>query len=349
MNVVGQAPTTVITATGSYRVVADAVLRAEALAVVELTDPWTGGAPEQLRATSLTPLTTAHVTAGHLVVTGRASRAFPHLDTVSATLAVRLDRPARRPQLVEIEIPAASPLPWRTAVDLDANPLTITGRVREADFPHAPIPAAEVAVTGLPGLGLVAVRTPLGHAHTAGTAVQIRALTDNGGTTVADVAAAGSDRLHLTSAAGIGPATVLVLGATERVEHARVLTTLPGDVVVLRSPLVRSRGATEPVRRCTLGATGASTILARATQPGDGVVLTAAALIGDVLEIVDGGSTELRSLDLVADTGGGWRLDGVRGVPQIALTVSAPGFQTSGPVVHPLDGRAAVLDVELAT
>ena len=334
-----QPATTLVTATGSYRVVPDAVLRAQALAVVALDRA------DGVRATSLTPLTSAHITSGHLVLTGRADRALPHLATAPVTLTVRLDRPGRPRQLLEITIPAGSPLPWRTSALLDADPLTLTGRVREAAFPHPPIPQALVTVTGAAGIELLALRTPLTQPHSLGTTVQLRTLAGGATTTTDGAAPAGTDRLRLTSTAGIGPASVLAVGEPERVEHVRALTTEPGDVVVLRTPLARSLADGAPVRRHTLGAIGATTTLARPGQPADGGLVTLAALTGDVVEIVDGDRTELRALGALTATDGGWRLDGIPAVPAISLLVSAPGFTDSGPVVHPLEGGP--LDVEL--
>lgn len=334
-----QPATTVVNATGSYRVVTDTVIRAEALAIVALDRP------DGVRATSLTPLTSAHLTAGHLVVTGRADRALPHLATLNATLTIRLDRPGRPRQLLGIAIPAGSPLPWRTTALVDAAPLTLTGRVREAAFPHNPIPQASVTITGANGVELVALRTPLTRPHPLGTTVQLRALSGGAATTTDGAATVGTDRVRLTSTAGIGPATVLALGEPEHLEHARVLTTEPGDVVVLRTPLARSLPDGAPVHRHTLGAVGAASTLARPSHPADGGLVTLAGLAGDVVEIVDGDSTELRALGALTATDGGWRLDGVPAVPAISLTVSAPGFTDSGPVVHPLE--AGPLDVEL--
>jgi hypothetical protein len=79
------------------------------------------------------------------------------------------------------------------------------------------------------------------------------------------------------------------------------------------------------------------------------VVLTAAASTADVLEVSDGARTELRSTGLLSDTAGSWRLDGVRGLPSLTLTVSAAGLTAVGPAVHPLSGASDpnVLDVDL--
>ncbi|QQZ18457.1 hypothetical protein GO592_40480 (plasmid) [Rhodococcus sp. 21391] len=331
-------------------VIAGDRLTTQALVVVPIVDEWTGSAPESVRARSLSPGAFAHVADGQLVVTGRPARALPSLDTTARTLEVVLDRPGRAPQRVELVVPAGSALPWRgPAVPLAATAVAVAGRVREKDHPHSPVADATVEVRGVAPRRLVALRAPLALAHDAGVTVGGRALTETG-TTTASATPAGSDRVVVASPTGIGGGTVLAFGERRREEHVTVQGLEPGNVVVLRLPLVRSVPDGAPVRRHTTGALTGATSLVRAALPGDGLLVTVANSNAPVVEVSDGGRTELRSTNLRTDGDGGWRLDGARGISRIELTVNATGLATYGPVNHPLLGTSDpnVLDVEMS-
>ena len=340
---------TVVTPTGVYLTVEGDRLRTQALVVLPLVDEWTGAAPEQVRATSRAPWVDAHVTDGFLVLTGVPDRAMPHLATAAQTLVVRIERPGRGRYDVELVVPLGSALPWRGPdLALDSTRVAVAGRVREEDFPHPAVPNATLDVQGVGSQRLVALRTPLAFAHDPGITVRRRNLTQTG-TATAAAATAGGMRVVVTPTTGIGSGTVLAIGLPEREEHVAATGLEPGNVVVLKVPLVRTVVDGAPVRRFTAGGVSGATTLTRAARPGDGVVVTAAASTADVLEVNDGARTELRSTGLRSDAAGGWRLDGVRGISRISLTVSAAGLTTVGPVVHPLSGTSDpnVLDIDL--
>lgn len=342
---------TVVNATGSYLTVPGDALQTQALAVAPLVDQWTGAAPEVVRAKSTSPGAFAHVTDGTLVITGVPGRALPSLATTARTLAVVLERPGRVPQTVDIDVPAASVLPVRpAAVLLTATVVAVAGRVREEDHPHPPVPGATVEVRGVAPQRIVALRAPLALDHDAGVTVGGRALTQTGTTTTSAASPAGSTRVVLTTTTGIGGGTVLALGEQRREEHVTVQGLEPGNVVVLRVPLERTLRDGAPVRRHTVGALTGATSLVRAAEAGDGVLVTAANSNAAVVEVSDGARTELRSTRLRTDPDGGWRLDGIRGIPRVELTVTAAGLTTYGPVVHRLDGMSDpnVVDVEMS-
>ncbi len=342
---------TVVNATGSYLTMPGDVLQTQALVVAPLVDQWTGAAPEVVRARSTSPGAFAHVTDGTLVVTGVPERALPSLATTARTLGVVLERPGRAPQSVEIDAPAGSLLPLRPpAVLLTAAVVAVAGRVREEDHPHPPVPGATVEVRGVAPQRIVTLRAPLALDHDAGMTVGGRALTQTGTTTTAAASPAGSTRVVLTTTTGIGGGTVLALGEQQREEHVTVQGLEPGNVVVLRVPLARTVADGAPVRRHTAGALTGATTLVRAVERGDGLLVTAANSNAAVVEVSDGTRTELRSAHLRTDPDGGWRLDGVRGIPRIELTVSAAGLTTYGPVAHRLDGTSDpnVIDVEMS-
>ncbi|GGL14723.1 hypothetical protein GCM10011588_31570 [Nocardia jinanensis] len=340
---------TVVTPTGTYRTVEGERLRTEALVVIALLDEWTGAAPEQVRALSRTPCVRAHVTDGYLVLTGVPARAMPGLATADRTVTVRIERRGHRNQDVDLVVPSGSDLPWfGPALALDSAVVAVAGRVREADHPNAPVPGAALEFRGAAGGQLVALRAPLAFAHEAGIAVSGCALTPIG-TATAGPAASGSIRVVVTPSADIGGGTVLALGPPEREEHVIAARVEPGNTVVLRIPLARTVIDGTPVRLFGAGGLSAPTMLARAVHPGDGVIVSAAASTAGVIEVSDGARTELRATGLRSDTDGRWRLDGVRGIPRVTLTVSAPGLTTVGPVVHLLSAAADpnVIDIDL--
>jgi hypothetical protein len=338
-----------VTPSGTYTTVEGDRLRSQALVIAPLVDEWTGAAPSQVGAESRSPWVRAHVTDGHVVLTGLQERAMPHLATAPQTVRVSIQPSGRSRFEVELVVPMGAVLPWRApAIALESSAVAVVGKVRERDFPHAAVAGATVDIGGAGGRQLVALRAPLALGHDAGVTVGRRALAQVSAA-VSAAASAGATRLLITPTTGIVPGTVLALGTVEREEHVTVLGVEPGGVVVLRVPLVRTLDEGAPVRRFSTGGLSSPTTLARTVRPGDGVVLTAAASTADVLEVSDGARTELRSTGLLSDTAGSWRLDGVRGLPSLTLTVSAAGLTAVGPAVHPLSGTSDpnVLDVDL--
>lgn len=322
---------TVINVDGTYTVHPGETWRTLALVLVPLRDEWTASLPSGITARALSPNTHAHVTGGHLVITGLPGRALPDLASGPAVLAAELRRPGRPPQRVAITVPQASTLPYRApAVSVASTSITLVGRVSAAGFPYAPVVGASVAIAG--GVApLLAIPVPLALGHPAGITVRERALSSGPGTTLLAAVRGGDGVLQVASVAGLAAGSVLAVGP-----DLVVVDAVAGQFVMLRTPASLSAPAGAAVTAFTAGVTGASTTLTRDALPGDGVLPVGATLGGPAVEILDGAATEYRRTAVTTGADGRWRVPGVRGIPDIALTTSAPGFITDGPRLYPL-------------
>lgn len=324
---------TVVTTAGTFRVVPAGVWRTDALAVVPLLDEWTQAAPTVVLARSLTAQVFAHVTAGTLVLAGRPERALPHLATADAFVAVALTRPGYPEQRATVRIPLGSTLPYTAPpLPVASRTIALVGRVSAADFPHGPLIGAAVRFDGTPARPLAATTVPVALRHDEGVTVQLRTVTNGATTTLAAPATAGDATLALASTSAMPTGRVLLLATGEHV----VVAATTGNLALLRAPLKTSPATGTPVTRLTLAAAGPTSTLAREALPGDGVLPLAATLPTGVLEIVDGPATEYRATGHVTDADGRWRLSGVRGITEIAITTAAAGFVTDGPTTVPL-------------
>jgi hypothetical protein len=345
-----------ITATGTYDVVNGDRLRSQALVLVPLLDPAlpVGFGNRQIIALAADPHVRAHVTNDTLVLTGRPELALPHLATLPVTLIATLLIAGAPRQQVQIVVPMASALPYTaSAAALNATMFAVTGRVSQAAYPHAGLAGASVAISG-PATGgrLIGLRCPLAWTHGQGVTVRANALTTLTNTTLDAPAAAGDQAVTVASTASITPGRIIGLGPADTIEHVLVDSIDPGTrMVFLSASLVRSRPSGGNVSVAGPGATSSSTTLGRPSSPGDAVLVTSAALVAPVLEIVDptAGRVEYRARGLIADPGGYWRLDGVRGIGALELTVAATAYLTNGPTTYALDSwrDPNVIDVEL--
>lgn len=338
----------------AFTVIAGDTFRSQALAVIELLDPTVPGGPgtAALVVTATDPHVRAHLVEGTLVLTGRPELAVPNLATTAAALHATVQRAGRPAQVVTVDVPAASALPFRAPpVRLDVAPIAVLGSVTAGAFPHAPIAGAAIAVAGtVPDGRVVAVRTAWVLPHPAGAVVRDVVLTTAAGTTTAAAVTGGASTLDLAAAAGVVAGSVLALGPVETAEHV-VVDTMTGTRVTLRTPTARTWPVGTTVSRVTVAA-GAATALSRDVRPGDGLLVTVGPTVAAAVEIADANPdrVEYRVTGALADADGRWRLAGVRGIPSLTLTVSAAGFVTTGPSDRRLDaGRDPnVLDTVLA-
>lgn len=314
---------------GPYRLVPGDPWRTQALALLPLIDEWTLEAPSPpTTARSLTPAVGAHVTRGTLVFTGLPERACPDIALSPVTFSARLTRPGRPDESIAVTIPAGAQLPHRAPPAAVASvTIAVTGRVTAAAFPHGPVPGANLTFTG----DVIALSVPLSAHHPAAAAVRGRTLVAGAGTTLASAATGGTSTLEPVSTAGVAPGDVLLTASGEF-----VVVDGASAVLTLRAPLHASVPAGSGLTRMTPTGIGATTTLARAAIPGDGLLPTTGPLTSPVVEIVDGARTEYRATGLIADPDGRWRLSGVRGAPDLRITTSAAGFITDGPRTHPL-------------
>jgi hypothetical protein len=346
----------VVTATGQYDVVDGDRLRIQALVLMPVFDPTlpAGLGNRLVVAQPNDPHVGAHITDGIVVLTGRPELALPHLTTADELLHITLRTAGLPAQDVQVTVPMGSVLPYNApAVALAVPPVAVSGRVSQAVFPHAGIADAMVTVSGAAPAGqLLALRCPLGLAHAAGTVVRVNTLATMASTTLVEPVAVGDQSVTVASTASITAGTVLGLGPVGTCEHIVVGSVdTVSRIVFLRAPVVRSRPPGAAVSVSSAGAPSSPTTLGAASLARDGVIVTAAAVSAQVVEVADAipEHTEYRLVGVPADTDGYWRADGVRAIAALQLTVVAAGFTTSGPTTYPLDyGRDPnVIDVEL--
>lgn len=322
----------VTNATGSYRVALSQELwRTSALVVAPLLDEWTQDAPSGVTARAVTARTFAHVTGSTLVVTGLPEQALQTLATAPAEVVVELRRGGRPAQRVVVTVPMGSTLPYQAPViAVASSTIRVAGRVTARAFPHGPISGAALSIAGVV-TPLITLSVPLAIPHRETTTVRLRSLAAGAGTTLTAPIAGGMSAIPVLSTAGIGVGTLLAIG-----DDIVVAEGTSGMVVRLRTPIAASAADGAAVVIQTPGATGAAETLGRDAVAGDGLLPVSGALAGPVVEIVDGLSTEYRRTTLTTDADGRWRLSGVRGIPEIDLTTSAPGFLADGPRRVPL-------------
>jgi len=334
----------VVNATGSYLIVRDAVVGTAALVVLAVVDEWTAAPPLGLSVVSLTRGVGAHVAGGAVVLTGRPERVWPHLDTADQHATVRWRRLGGPAETMTITVPAGSSLPFQAApVAVRAATITVRGLVRLRAFPHGPVAGAEVTVSGTAG-ALVVASPPLTAAHPAGSPVRIRTLSPSTATTLTDDVVSGVSALPVASTTGFTAGDAVELGGV----LAGTIAAVAGPTVAtLAAPLPLTAAAGTPVSVHSLVAAGAGTTLSREALPGDGLLPVAAALAGEVVE-VGGPVPEVRRTRLTTGPDGRWLLAGVRGVPEISLTVAASGLVTAGPSpVRLRPGGDAALETDL--
>jgi hypothetical protein len=345
---------TVTTPDRTYTVVDGDWVPTSGLVIARVVDAPSGNARPVRRVLTNAPHTFAHVAfGGYLVLTGRPELVVPNLNTQSQQLPARIEFYDLAPLELLFTIPAGTTLPFR-APDITVEPLptSLSGTVTTEAFPHSPIPGAAIAVGApAPPPTFTALRTPLAVAHAAGVMVRERTLAPAAAaTTLTQPVEGGGTRVRLLSTAGCTTANgVLALGDDSTQEQVRIVGIDLGlSELTLAAPLRRSRASGTPVRAYVVTATGATTTLARAAAAGDGVVELAGALAPGVIEVA-GVTSELRITGLVSDVAGRWRLDGVRSIGTLTLTVSAAGFTTLGPFPYDVDYRRPnLIDLGLA-
>jgi hypothetical protein len=335
-----------ITAGRTYRLADAGRLRADVIVVATLSASTRAAGVSSVR--SLRPHTSAHIVANTwLVVAGDPEIACPDLAATAVDVPVQLVV-AGVPVDRMFTIPAGSALPFDAVVDATGLPTAVTGTVRRRAFPHTPIGAATVRFDGVHSLGqLVALRTVLASGHLTGAVARPRTLTPGAAHVVTEIAPSGTTTVVLDALGGLAPGDPLDVGAGEVVLVDQI--DGPALRVRLQQPLQRTLATGAAVHEVTLGAAGAGTVLTRDAESGDGIIVTAAALAADIVEIVDPPSSEFRALGAVAAVNGVYRLAGVRGIETVDLTFAATGFTSLGPRSHSIDIRRdpTVIDAEL--
>ncbi len=327
-------------------------LTSDALIVARVVDAATGQPRPVLTARTADAHAYAHIASGSfLVLSGRPELAVPGLAAASRELSSQLRFSDRPPLSLAFTIPAGTELPFRPAdVQVELPPTSLSGTVAAQAFPQSPIAGATVEVTAATTPpALVGLRTPLSVSHPA--AAPVSACTATAGaaaTSLIQPAAQGEQTLTLASTAGFVSGGAVILGSDYDQEHV-IVTTVDGaqNQVGLATPLWRSRPANTPAQAYMVTIDPPSTTLAREASPGDGL-LELAGTEGANLIGIGGPTSELRATGAVSDQSGNWRVEGVRAIGQLTLTVNATGYASAGPLAYDVDYRQPnVIDFSL--
>jgi len=284
---------------------------------------------------------------GLFCIAGEVARVFPHIDTTSYIVDLRILAPGYKEATLSVAVPQNSnfALP-AVQVNMRRLPVRIQGRVvgqastvtpvsnalvRFVDEPHPPTPLTE---------HVVALRTPLHFAHESGVTVNSRPLAPKGNPKPLIASApVGSQALVFADQAGIAINDVLRIGPDVWGEYA-VVTALPKDsalpgLVALSNPLNHSFLAGTAVQPFALGAVEKATKLTRAAETGDGTLFLQGLLDSNTVEVADStpAHVEYQALGAITDTEGYYRLDGMNRVRTVYMDVSATGFS---PLVEPI-------------
>jgi hypothetical protein len=286
-----------------------------------------------------------------VVVAGQPTQVFP--SAAPDELIVDLAAPGREVLSLIVPVPAGARLPIRLGdVVLAGVPVTAAGQVRRLNAAGTPVAGALVSCltdTAVPDLHPLALRVPLRAPLAVGTPVVPASVTEEGDVlTIVAPAVSGSDTLAMSARTGLSSGHLLRLGEPDREQYAEVAELVPpgaggGDVRLAR-PLLASVPEGSPARRAAVDAAGPPIGLASDARAADGVLRLVADLVAT--HVMAGGDTY--AVGAVTDTGGYYRLPGVRALAAVAVTATAPGqAATAPPTVWSPDPRTAVNVVHL--
>jgi hypothetical protein len=321
----------------------------QAIAVALLVDAATSTGLGGVSARSLDGRVTARVASGGFLVLIGSLALVRAIAEALGPLSFDVElRTAQARTVVTLMVPAASPLPVAVPdIALTSGRTAVSGAIRTTAFLHAPIAGAEVTLRStVPAGAALGLRVGPSTPHAAGTTLRPRPAPTVALTTLDGAVTGGDGFIRLTSVSTVAPGVWLLLED----EYAEVVSVETATrLVQLRHPLLRTYPDLNPVLRATLGAAGAPTTLGAPLERGDSVVVTAAPVTGDVVEIVDGVDSEVCLVGVESDAAGTYRFGTVRGLANATISAAAPGF-TTGVVTRPLDPARPnhVIDVRLA-
>ncbi|HXH95477.1 MAG TPA: hypothetical protein VNN25_28125 [Thermoanaerobaculia bacterium] len=311
--------TTIVTDTGTFRVVPDLPLDRVAVFVARLVDEVSGAEPRSLVGiqTNREAAYAREASGGMLAVSGRVEHLFPELATKAYSLDLTIDGPGYRPvkRTDNISIGSLFPIDLGT-IPLRPYPIRVEGRVTQ-DSNRNPIAGASVSVI-TPKLALL--RVPAYRDHPAGTNVTVQTLTPGSTRSLGAGAPAGTLTFLLSSVASLAANGVLLFGDSEY----GIIDSIdsPAKTVTLKHALQRSYAINATVKPVTTAA-GAATTTARDVNAGDGILILSATLTGNAVDI---GGAEYHDLGVLSDAGGFYAANGVGGVRELTFRASAGGF-----------------------
>jgi len=310
----------------------------------------TGRADLQLKKTSN----------GLFALTGYPDLSFPHHDTISYNLNIKLKAPGFREQSWIQSVPFAQPFPILIGTKaLRRLPVRIQGRVVN-DVTRAPIAGAQVISVDdpltPPPAHITAMRTPLYFDHPSGAQAQSVTMSTPVALNLTADAASGDQVINLANRSGLAGNSVIQLRNASQtiVEYAVVDHLGPGapgaGQVFLRNALNHSYAQSAPVAQFTPGAAGAPATLSSDANAGDGVLLASQLLNGTSTVAVDSGSpaTEYHEVGAMTDGDGYYGLDGMGRVREIFLHAIQGGLQQTAAWFIEYDHDVNVVDLRLS-
>jgi hypothetical protein len=317
---------TVATDTLVYGVVPDTTIERVAFVTGSVVDEATGKPIENAIVRADRPSIVARcVAGGYFAASGMLERVFPDHATLGWSITLSFTAPRYRPRTVVVTIVAGALFPVSGGtVRLRPLPVRLEGRVaKESD--RTGIAAANVAPKT--GTASLLLRTTAHVDHASGINITPVTIAPTGPARSVDVAVkAGVTVIKLDNVAGLALNDILRFGAAPA-EYVIVDSVDAGAVTVaLRYPLTRSYAKGAIVQGVTATTVPGPVATTRSIDAGDGLVVLAAPLTADAIEISDPPALEYHDVNVVADADGFFAADGITGLPSLTLTASAAAF-----------------------
>lgn len=265
--------------------------------------------------------------------------------SVAHVVSVQATAPGYRPLQASITVPAFAPLPVEQDLALRGLPTNARGRVLgKSSGPNPeflPVAGARLTLTGPTGPGgelPLLLAQPLGRDLVAGAALRARSVTPQPAVTALEPAVPGDTHVALVDGGGVGPGTLLYVGAPGRGFWAEVARTFahpdrpaPASWAWLTEPLSGSVAAGAVIATfAKAGFVGAAV-----TPVGEGYagecVLWVDALpgAGDVLVLSQPGHPDRHhDRDVITGPSGDYLINGFARMGVAELQVSAVGLLT---------------------
>jgi hypothetical protein len=258
-------------------------------------------------------------------VTGYVELAFPQLATTGYSVKLNIVARGYRPATVTVTVPAGSSLPFVVPpIPMRHLPVRLQGRVVKASNRN-PIAAAAVSSSDTTVLLL---RSPLYFDHLSGLNINGFTITLGAGPSLVAPIPGGSSTIFLNNNAGLAGQT-LQIGADPLAELVTVQTIGPAPGQAnLQNSVNSSFAENAPVQIATFAPAG-STTLNRSSNAGDGLLVVSPGFSAPVIQIQDGAQSEYHLLNAISDGSGYYHVNGVAGVPSLALAASGGGLPTA--------------------
>jgi hypothetical protein len=317
----------------SYATVEDLTTIYRALAVGAVLDETTGKAPQTSFAISVDRpgIEVRQVGTGGFCASGYPDKVFRSLPAGGATLHFAVEAEGFVPGMGEVDVLPTSAFPLAVPpVALRRRPVSVRGKLTTSETDTTAVFARRIDVRGRSGQYVAALRSVARRAHDAAMTVEERNVVPGASSTLAAPAGPRTRVVTVADASGFGANDTVRMGEAFEYEFALVEDVIVSrGEVVLAAPPTRSFAVGAPLAVVTVSAPAppvASAGLARAVDPGDGLLVLDAPLAADTLELLDptAARRELFATNVVTDAHGRYRLDGVTGVAELELQPAPP-------------------------